>query len=423
MSNNTGYFGEFGGRYVSPALVEPLRELEKAFRECWADDAYQQELAGLRKNFVGRPTPLFFAERLSEHLASGDNGASIYLKLEGLANSGAHKINNVIGQALVAKRLGKTRIIAETGAGQHGVATAVACALLGLQAVIYMGTTDMYRQQPNVLRMRLFGAEVRGVDSGSRTLKDAVNAALRDWTESYPASHYLLGSALGPSPYPHIVATLQAIIGQETAAECRERGITPHVCIACAGGGSNALGFFAPWVDGKEPKLIAVEAGGRGTGTGEHAARVASSAPVGIAQGYKSYFLQDHDGQLLPTHSVAAGLDYPGIGPQLAALAHTARVAFVTASDSEALAATGQCAKYCGIIPALESAHAVAHAVKLAPTLPKTQNIIVNVSGSGEKDLFIIAREAAGVGIDSGTALSDWKEFLTSELKRVEAAL
>ena len=406
MNEHSWYFGQFGGRYVADTLMRPLAELEEAFNHYWNDADYQDELARARHQFIGRPTPLFHAQRLSDELG----GAMLYLKLEGLANSGAHKINNALGQALLAKRLGKSRIIAETGAGQHGVATAAACAQCGLECVVYMGAVDMHRQQPNVLRMRLFGADVRPVRSGAQTLKDAVNAALRDWADSFPTTHYLLGSAVGPSPFPRIVATLQAIIGEETAQQCRALNITPHYCIACAGGGSNALGFFAPWLNEQQPVLIAVEAGGLGDAIGEHAQRIALHAPIGIAQGYKSYFLQDNDGQIMPTHSISAGLDYPGIGPQLAALAANKRVQFVAVRDRDALHALRRTARATGALPALESAHALAHAYDIAPHLSPQTNIIVNVSGSGDKDLFIIAKENAGAA---------WGDFLEQEYRSI----
>lgn len=421
-----GFFGRFGGRFVADLLWEPLQQLEEAFvREC-KKHSFQEQLARFRHQFIGRPTPLYEAQNLTAELG----GARIYFKLEGLAHSGAHKINNAIGQALIAKAMGKRRIIAETGAGQHGVATATVCAALRLPCTVYMGAVDMRRQQPNVLRMRLLGAEVRAVESGSATLKDAVNAALRDWAASYEDTHYLLGSALGPHPFPTMVAAFQSVIGEECAAQASEQGFAPDYCIACVGGGSNAIGFFAPWLDSESPHLIGVEAGGRGAGIGEHATRIAtangdpfstesstaptppnSRATIGIAQGYKSYFLQRSDGQLAPTHSISAGLDYPGIGPQLADLAERGRVHFARASDDEALAALQRTAESEGVLAALESSHAIAYAIKLAPRCTAKECIIVNISGSGEKDLFIIAK---------ATSPAEWREFLLREAASIE---
>lgn len=401
-----GFFGQFGGRYVADVLWDPLQRLEQAFNAHWAASEFQNALHNLQQHFVGRPTPLYEAKNLTRELGGG----RIYLKLEGLAHTGAHKINNAIGQALIAKRMGKRRVIAETGAGQHGVATATVCAALQLPCVIYMGAVDMRRQHPNVLRMRLLGAEVRAVESGAATLKDAVNAALRDWAASYEHTHYLIGSALGPHPFPQMVAAFQSVIGQECVVQAAELGFTPHYCLACVGGGSNAIGFFSPWINTSTPILIGVEAGGTGTQTGQHATRVATKT-VGIAHGYKSYFIQSEDGQLAKTHSISAGLDYPGIGPQMAALAESGRVRFVSVTDRDALAALQRTARSEGVLAALESSHAIAHAIALAPRCTEEENIIVNVSGSGEKDLFIIAKH---------TQPAQWKAFLEQEADSID---
>jgi tryptophan synthase beta chain len=396
------YFGEFGGRYVAEVLRPSLDELEREYRNAVDDDAFWAEFHGLAKEYIGRPTPLLYAKNTSEELG----GAQVYIKLEGLANTGAHKINNAVGQALLAKRMGKRRIIAETGAGQHGVATAAICAKLGLPCRVYMGDVDIRRQRPNVFWMELYGAEVVPVSSGSRTLKDAVNEALRDWAESYGDTHYLLGSALGPSPYPDMVREFQSIIGKETAEQICERGLEVEALVACVGGGSNAIGFFSPFLEADRPRLIGVEAGGRGTDVGRHAARMNGLGCPGIVQGYKSLFLLDEDGQVMPTHSISAGLDYPGIGPQLAHLGTSGRVEFARAGDDEALRALQYFARNEGVIFALESAHGGAHALKLAPELPRDVAIVVNMSGRGDKDLFIAAPEIDGEA---------WREFLARE--------
>jgi tryptophan synthase beta chain len=381
------YFGRFGGRYVAEMLRTPLEDLERSWKEAMADDAYTRALDELLKTYAGRPTPLLFAENATRLLG----GAGIYIKLEGLANTGAHKINNALGQALLAKRMGKTRVIAETGAGQHGVATAAACAKLGLTCRIYMGSVDMARQRPNVFWMELLGAEVIPVHAGSQTLKDAINEALRDWAESFETTHYLIGSALGPSPYPDMVREYQCVIGREVDDEIRTRGLEVEALIACVGGGSNALGFFAPFIERATPRLIGVEAGGRGRHPGEHAARMGGLGKTGIVHGYKSLFLQDDDGQLGKTHSISAGLDYPGIGPQLADLGEKGRVEFETSEDSEALEAVRFFAAHEGLIFALESAHAAAEALRISPSLRKDRSVIVHMSGRGDKDLFILA--------------------------------
>ncbi len=396
------FFGEFGGRYVAEVLRGALDDLEAAFREAWGDPRFHEELDRLSASFVGRPTPLLFAGNATRALG----GARVYVKLEGLANTGAHKINNALGQGLLARRMGKRRVIAETGAGQHGVATAAVCARLGLTCRVYMGETDMRRQRPNVFWMERFGAEVVAVQGGSGTLKDAVNEALRDWAGSSADTHYLLGSALGPSPYPDMVREFQSVIGRELEAQARAEGLELEALVACVGGGSNAIGFFAPFLNRPAPRLIGVEAGGRGTAAGEHAARMSGAGRTGIVQGYKSLFLLDGDGQVQPTHSISAGLDYPGIGPQLAHLGRTGRVEFTRVEDGEALQALGFFARREGLIFALESAHAAAAAVRLAPTLPPDRAVVVNMSGRGDKDLFILA-----AALDPAA----WRAFLQEE--------
>jgi tryptophan synthase beta chain len=360
--------------------------LEEAYEAAKADPSFWEELAALHRTYTGRPTPLTFAARLTAHCG----GARIYLKREDLAHTGAHKINNALGQGLLAKRMGKRRVIAETGAGQHGVATATVCALLGLECVVYMGVDDMARQRPNVFRMRLLGAEVRGVSSGSRTLKDAINEAMRDWVTN-PDSYYLLGSALGPHPYPTMVRDFQRVIGIEAREQIiAATGRLPDMVIACVGGGSNAIGIFHPFLDDPDVALRGVEAGGRGERLGEHAARFRAATP-GVLQGTFSYVLQDEFGQIALTHSVSAGLDYASIGPEHAWLHDTGRATYTAAGDDEALAAFQLLAKLEGIIPALESAHAVAEAIKVAPTMRPDQTILVNLSGRGDKDIFTVA--------------------------------
>ena len=400
------FFGCFGGRYVAEVLRGALDELEEAYVQAAADPRFTAELDRLAADYVGRPTPLLCAENAAAALG----GARIYVKLEGLANTGAHKINNALGQGLLARRMGKRRVIAETGAGQHGYATAAVCAKLGLECRVYMGEVDMRRQRPNVFWMQRFGAEVVPVRGGSGTLKDAVNEALRDWAASYADTHYLLGSALGPSPYPAMVREFQAVIGRETELQIRERGLEVEALVACVGGGSNAIGFFAPFVERARPRLIGAEAGGRGTATGEHAARMSGAGRPGIVQGYKSLFLLDEDGQVLPTHSISAGLDYPGIGPQLAHLGQSGRIEFLRVSDREALEALELFARTEGLIFALESAHAAAAAIRLAPALPRERALVLNMSGRGDKDLFILAAEMDREG---------WRKFLDSESERL----
>ncbi len=386
-----GYFGQYGGRFVPETLIPALDELTAAYYALRDDPEFQAELAYLARTYVGRPTPLSYARRLSEQLG----GAQIYLKREDLAHSGAHKINNALGQALLAKRMGKRRIIAETGAGQHGVATATACALLGLEAIIYMGSVDMARQQPNVFRMRLLGAEVRAVDSGSRTLKDAINEAIRDWVTNVRNTYYLLGSALGPHPYPLMVRDFQSVIGFEARQQMLDQaGKLPDAIVACVGGGSNAIGIFHAFRDDPSVRLIGVEAGGTGIATGKHAARFADPklGRLGVLQGTRSYVLQDEDGQIAETHSISAGLDYASVGPEHSYLREIGRAEYTLATDEQALQGLQMLCQYEGIIPALESAHAVYEAIRLAPTLPKSAAILVNVSGRGDKDLDTVIK-------------------------------
>jgi tryptophan synthase beta chain len=387
-----GYFGEFGGRFVPETLMAALEELTAAFEAARSDPAFQQRFAGLLATYAGRPTPVTYAARLTEHLG----GARIFLKREDLAHTGAHKINNALGQALLAERMGKRRIIAETGAGQHGVASATAAALLGLDCHVYMGSIDIARQQPNVFRMKLLGAEVIPVESGSQTLKDAINEAIRDWVTNVTTTYYLLGSALGPHPYPMMVRDFQSIIGVEARRQMIEQaGRLPDVCIACVGGGSNAIGLFHAFRDDDSVELIGVEAGGRGIQTGQHAARFAdpSIGRPGVLHGTRSYVMQDADGQIALTHSVSAGLDYASVGPEHAYLRHIERASYTYATDDEALQAFHTLSKLEGIIPALESAHAVAEAVKRAPTMPSDSILLVNLSGRGDKDLETVMQE------------------------------
>jgi tryptophan synthase beta chain len=381
-----GRFGVYGGRYVPETLMAALDELERAYEKARRDRKFQSRLDELLRNFAGRPTPLFFVRRLTEKLG----GARIYLKREDLLHTGAHKINNCLGQALLAERMGKRRIIAETGAGQHGVATATVCALFGFECVVYMGTEDMRRQELNVFRMRLLGAEVRGVESGSRTLKDAINEAMRDWVTNVRTTHYLLGSVLGAHPYPTMVRDFHKVIGREARAQIRKaEGKLPAAVIACVGGGSNAIGIFHEFIKDKKVRLIGVEAGGRSERLGEHAARFRGGFP-GVLQGTFSYVLQDAGGQIANTHSVSAGLDYPSIGPEHAWLKDTGRAEYVPASDAEALDACMLLARTEGIIPALESSHAVAELVKRAPKMKKSESVIANISGRGDKDIGIL---------------------------------
>lgn len=402
-----GYFDRFGGRYVAEILQQPLIELEQAFVEALADPTFLKELEDQQRNFVGRPTPFLHAANATRELG----GPPIFIKMEGLAHTGAHKINNAIGQAMLAKRIGKTRIIAETGAGQHGIATAATCARLALECVIYMGDIDICRQQPNVLGMELYGATVVPVHSGAKTLKDAINEAMRDWAANYESTHYLIGSALGPSPFPDIVRTFQSVIGDETRRQMAHNNITGGTLVACVGGGSNAIGFFSPFLDDPSFHLVGVEAGGRGSEIGDHAVRMSGTgASDGIIHGYKSRFLVDADGQVAPTHSLSAGLDYPGIGPQLAALGESGRIAFTSVTDREALEAVKFFARTEGLLFALESAHAGAAAIRLARQKNSDEPIVIHMSGRGEKDLFITSPLLR---------LDKWKEFITTELERI----
>jgi tryptophan synthase beta chain len=392
--DSLGHWGQYGGRFVPETLMAPLEELTTAYLSSRDDQSFQSELQTLLHNYVGRATPLSYAARLTQHCG----GAKIYLKREDLLHTGAHKINNTIGQVLLARRMNKQRIIAETGAGQHGVATATVCALFGLDCVVYMGAEDMRRQALNVFRMELLGAEVREVNAGSRTLKDAINEALRDWVTNVGDTYYLLGSALGPHPYPLMVRDFQSVIGREARAQILEHeGRLPDVLIACVGGGSNSIGLFHPFLADSAIRMLGVEAGGLGDELGQHAARfnALGGGRPGVLQGTKSYVLQDDDGQVAATHSISAGLDYPSIGPEHAYLHDAGRVEYVSVSDSEALEAFQLLSKLEGIIPALESSHAVAHAIKVARDMKRDQVIVVNLSGRGDKDVNSV-REALG---------------------------
>lgn len=390
--DNLGHWGQYGGRFVPETLMAPLEELTTAYLASRDDESFQSELKDLLANYAGRPTPLFHAARLTEYCG----GATIYLKREDLLHTGAHKINNTIGQVLLARRMNKKRIVAETGAGQHGVATATVCALFGLDCVVYMGAEDMRRQELNVFRMQLLGAEVREVNAGSRTLKDAINEALRDWVTNVGDTYYLLGSALGPHPYPLMVRDYQSVIGREARKQILEQeGRMPDVLIACVGGGSNSIGLFHPFLADTQVRMIGVEAGGSGNELGQHAARfnVAGGGRPGVLQGTMSYVLQDNNGQVAATHSISAGLDYPSIGPEHAFLHDAGRVEYVSVSDSDALEAFQFLSKLEGIIPALESAHAVAQAIKTARVMKSDQILVVNLSGRGDKDVNSV-REA-----------------------------
>lgn len=393
-------FGPYGGQFVPETLMPALAELESAYAALQADAAFQAEFEGLLRTYVGRPTALSHARRLSDRLG----GAQVYLKREDLAHSGAHKINNALGQALLAKRMGKQRVIAETGAGQHGVATATAAALLGLECVVYMGTVDIARQQPNVLRMHLLGAEVRPVTSGSQTLKDAINEAIRDWVTNVSSTYYLLGSALGPHPYPTMVRDFQSVIGREARQQIlAQAGRLPDACVACVGGGSNAIGLFAEFLADDGVRLIGVEAGGSGVDTGKHAARFAdvSLGRPGVLHGTYTYVLQDAAGQIAATHSISAGLDYPAVGPEHAYLRQIGRAEYTSATDDEALEAFQLLARSEGILPALESAHAVAEAIRLAPGMARDAILLVNLSGRGDKDLDSVVK-ALGLEVEHG---------------------
>src|SRR5687768_948485 len=387
-----GYYGAYGGRFVPETLVAPIEELTAAYFAVREDIGFRVELTRLLRDYVGRPTPLYEAKRLTESAG----GARIVLKREDLAHTGAHKINNALGQALLAQRMGKRRIVAETGAGQHGVATATVCALLGLECHVYMGAEDMERQSLNVFRMRLLGATVRSVDSGSRTLKDAINEAMRDWVTNVSDSYYLLGSVLGPHPYPLMVREFQSVIGEEARAQILERnGRLPDAIVACIGGGSNAMGIFDAFIDDPSVRLVGVEAGGRGIRKGEHAARFAGGAS-GVLQGTRSYVLQDEHGNIELTHSISAGLDYAAIGPEHAALHESGRAEYTWISDEDALAGFTRLAREEGILPALESSHAIAHACRLAPELGQETVMIVNLSGRGDKDVLSVQKVLGG---------------------------
>ena len=389
-----GHFGMYGGRYVAETLMPLILALEEAYEAAKADPAFAESLAHFSKHYVGRPSPLYFAERLTEHLG----GAKIYFKRDELNHTGAHKINNCLGQILVAQRMGKTRIIAETGAGQHGVATATVCARFGLPCVVYMGVEDIERQKPNVFRMKLLGAEVVPVTSGSRTLKDALNEALRDWVANVESTFYIIGTAAGPHPYPAMVRDFQSVIGRETREQMQAaEGRLPDTLVACIGGGSNAIGLFHPFLDDPEVRIIGVEAAGHGIESGQHAASLTAGEP-GVLHGNRTYLLQDGDGQILEAHSISAGLDYPGIGPEHAWLRDSKRVDYVAVTDREALDAFQLCCRLEGIIPALEPAHALAEVIRIAPDLPRDHIIVMNMCGRGDKDVFTVA-EALGVEI------------------------
>jgi len=388
-----GQFGQFGGRYVSETLMPLILDLEREYRAAQADPAFQAEFDDLMKHYVGRPSPLYYAERLTEHLG----GAKIYLKREELNHTGAHKINNCIGQILLARRMGKTRIIAETGAGQHGVATATVAARFGLPCTVFMGAVDVARQQPNVFRMKLLGAEVQPVTSGAQTLKDAMNEALRDWVANVHDTFYIIGTAAGPHPYPELVRDFQSVIGREAREQILEaEGRLPDMLIAAVGGGSNAIGLFHPFLDDADVRLVGVEAGGEGLDTDKHAASLAGGTP-GVLHGNRTYLLQDEDGQITEAHSISAGLDYPGIGPEHSWLHEIGRAEYVPVTDREALESFQRLAKLEGIIPALESAHALAAVEKLAPAMDKDQLIVLNLSGRGDKDIFTVA---AALGVE-----------------------
>jgi tryptophan synthase beta chain len=387
LPDDRGYFGDYGGRFVPETLVPALDELAAAYNELKTDAAFWSEFESLSRDYSGRPTPLYPAQRLTEHCG----GAQIFLKREDLAHTGAHKINNALGQGLLARRMGKQRIIAETGAGQHGVATAAVCTMLGLQCIIYMGEEDMRRQSLNVFRMKLMGAEVRAVSGGSRTLKDAINEAIRDWVTNARDSHYLLGSVVGPYPYPPMVRDFQSVIGKETRQQILDRlGRLPDYIIACVGGGSNAIGIFHSFLPDREVRLIGVEAAGKGLNTGEHAATLVAGR-VGVLHGAKSYVLQDKNGQICETHSISAGLDYPGVGPEHSYLKDTGRAHYVAVDDDEALEGFQLLCQTEGIVPALEPAHALFYAAELAGSLDKEKIIVVNLSGRGDKDMDIVA--------------------------------
>ena len=392
LPDENGHFGIFGGRYVAETLMPLILEVEQAYKAVQNDAEFWAEFDNLAADYIGRPSPLYYAKRLTEHYG----GAKIYFKRDELNHTGAHKINNCIGQALIAKKLGRKRIIAETGAGQHGVATATVCALFGLDCVVYMGAKDMERQAPNVFRMKLLGAEIVPVTNGSGTLKDAMNEALRDWVSNVDSSYYLIGTAAGPHPYPEMVRDFQSVIGRETKEQMMAKeGRLPDSLVACIGGGSNAIGLFHPFIDDESVEIFGVEAAGKGLESGEHAASLAKGKP-GILHGNRTYLLQDGDGQIQEAHSISAGLDYPGIGPEHSYLNDIGRVNYVSVTDDEALAAFKTCTEKEGILPALEPSHALAHVAKIAPDLPKDHLLVMNLCGRGDKDIFTLA-EAFGV--------------------------
>ncbi len=387
-----GHFGIFGGRFVAETLMPLILEVEQAYNAAKTDPQFHADYDYYAKHYVGRPSPLYYAQRLTESLASGDKGAKIYFKRDELNHTGSHKANNVLGQILLAKRMGKSRVIAETGAGQHGVATATFCALFDLPCVVYMGETDIERQAPNVFRMKLLGAEVRSVTSGTGTLKDAMNDALRDWVANVESTFYIIGTVAGPHPYPAMVRDFQSIIGREVREQIMEaEGRLPDTLVACIGGGSNAMGLFYPFLDDQDVQIIGVEAAGRGIATGEHAASLTGGAP-GVLHGNRTYLLQTDDGQIKDAHSISAGLDYPGIGPEHSWLHEQGRVQYVSATDQEALQAFQLCSRLEGIIPALEPAHALAHVRKIAPKLPRDHLLVMNMCGRGDKDVFTVAK-------------------------------
>ena len=402
--DESGHFGIFGGRFVAETLMPLILDLEKAYADARKDPSFQKEMDGYLTHYVGRPSPLYFAERMTEHLRNvsagkgGSGGAKIYFKREELNHTGAHKVNNVLGQIMLARRMGKQRIIAETGAGMHGVATATLCARFGLECVVYMGAVDVERQKPNVFRMKMLGAQVRPVHSGSKTLKDAMNEALRDWVTNVANTFYCIGTVAGPHPYPMLVRDFQSIIGRETREQMQQaEGRLPDSLIACIGGGSNAMGLFHPFLDDAQIEIYGVEAAGHGIASGMHAASIAGGRP-GVLHGNRTYLLMDDDGQIKDAHSISAGLDYPGIGPEHSWLHDMGRVTFLSATDDEALAAFQLCSRLEGIIPALEPAHALARVMDLAPTKPKDHLMVVNLSGRGDKDLASVA-EHLGTGI------------------------
>jgi tryptophan synthase beta chain len=391
--DETGHFGMFGGRFVAETLMPLILQLDEAYKAAKVDPEFQAEMASYLAHYVGRPSPLYFAERLTEHLG----GAKIYLKRDELNHTGAHKVNNVLGQILLARRMGKKRIIAETGAGQHGVATATLCARFGLQCVVYMGAVDVERQKPNVFRMKMLGAEIVPVQSGTKTLKDAMNEALRDWVTNVADTFYCIGTVAGPHPYPAMVRDFQSVIGRETREQMMEReGRLPDSLVACIGGGSNAIGLFHPFLDDKDVEIYGVEAAGHGVSSGLHAASLTGGRP-GVLHGNRTYLLMNEDGQITDAHSISAGLDYPGIGPEHSWLHDVGRVKYISATDQEALAAFQLLSKLEGIIPALEPAHAVAKVLELAPKLPKDHLMVVNLCGRGDKDIFTVAEHLGGL--------------------------